>query len=207
MKQNKRKQIIQAIKTKYQCNLTAEDIINKTDFFDNKFPIKKDKICCYKYAFLTSIFILVLIITSFTMITITNIKNDVPIYIDRYIHIKDDKDVLKEEYIEQMNNLCEKINQSPTYFIQLDGNTSMYVYSGYNFIETGINYRYYFYVIECVSTGLDAYIKIDDKKIIIDKESIFGILKQIPLTDVGNNQLLTIVFGKGNNEKTYAFSY
>ena len=48
MKADKEKQLIEAMKSKYQCRVTAEDIIKQTDFFDNRSSRKVNKFFNYK---------------------------------------------------------------------------------------------------------------------------------------------------------------
>ncbi len=211
MKADKEKQLIEAMKSKYQCRVTAEDIIKQTDFFDNRSSRKVNKFFNYKYAFLTSIFIIILVVTSFTLITITNDtfnKNVETIYVDKHFHVKDDTAVMTEEYLSFMKSHCEKPDVNPMYFIQLDLNTSLYIYCGYDKYETKINNYYYFYIMKSASDDLSSmYLQVDEKIIRFASNSSCGILKAISANEIGNNPLLTITYGNSQGAKTYTFSY
>lgn len=211
MKADKEKQLIEAMKSKYQCRVTAEDIIKQTDFFDNRSSRKVNKFFNYKYAFLTSIFIIILVVTSFTLITITNDtfnKNVETIYVDKHFHVKDDTAVMTEEYLAFMKSHCEKLRENPMYFIQLDLNTSLYIYHGYDTYDSKIKYHYYFYIMNTnVEDLTEMYLQVDERVIRFASNSNCGILKAISVNEIGNNPLLTFTFGNSQGAKTYTFSY
>lgn len=210
MKQAKEQQLIEAMKSKYQCRITADEIIAQTDFFDNHLSKKMKRIYKYKYAFLTSLFVLFLVVISFTTLTIRNhIANKNAGYDNnKIIHVKNDDEVMKEEYRLYIDSICDKVSYDPIYFVQVKSNTTLYVYRGYNVEEYEMKKFYYFYILETGEDDINTtYLKVNNNVISFTSISNCGILEVIREDDIGNNQLLTIDYSDGEIAKTYAFSY
>lgn len=210
MKQAKEQQLIEAMKSKYQCRVTADEIIAQTDFFDNHLSMKMKRIYKYKYAFLTSIFVLFLVVISFTTLTITNhlANKNAGFDNNKIIHVKNDDEVMKEEYRLYIDSICDKVSYDPIYFVQVKSNTTLYVYRGYNVDSNQMKIFNYFYILETGEDDINStYLKVNNNVIGFTSISNCGILEVIKEDDIGNNQLLTINYSDGEIAKTYAFSY
>ena len=107
----KKKEFIEKVKKQHKCTLTAQDIINKTDFLDKpkedyelQYQIQQTKI--YKKSFITSSCVLAVAIIAFLFIIITSNKliNNLQSE-NRIVHVKDDTEVLTQDRLKFLKNI------------------------------------------------------------------------------------------------------
>lgn len=191
MKNRPSKQFINELKEKYKSPLKVEDILNKTDYFDNIEPseeelvIKKQnhRLSIQKKSLITSyilvVFLLLAVITlTINVITTNNKQSDL-------VFVKDDSQIITQTHKDYMYNICDSITDYPVYCLQVNEQKTLYIYSGYVGKEHQNKTYYYFYIIH----GINEYdpnvtIEINDNILYASSDKNYGLLLESSDEDV-----------------------
>lgn len=183
MKNKPSKQFINELKEKYKSPLKVEDILNKTDYFDNIEPseeelvIKKQnhRLSIQKKSLIASyilvVFLLLAVITlTINVITTNNKQSDL-------VYVKDDSQIITQTHKDYMYNICDSVTDYPIYCLQIDEQKVLYIYYGQREQNDETIDNYYFYIVHGMRNfDPNVTIEINDQKLYVSSDKNYGLL-------------------------------
>lgn len=194
-----RNKILDDFNNTYNCKLTPEDIISKTNYFnetldDNYYKHQRYKLKLkYTFSCLYTLIICATICT-FSIFIVNKFHKVDYLPEQQYItHILSEEDV--EFIIESSNNSYYEEKS----MISISDTTVLLIYQNLD-VYTLSKYIYYYKVIDVFNSPYKYNIEIDDKVLTITNENSFGILTT---TLADNSDYDVLSFKIINNDKTY----
>lgn len=212
MRNKLKKYLLNEFEESYKCNVTPEQIMEKTDFF------KKVNLVYYKYPsfkkgfLITSCMIMLLL---FVVATLAISNNKLSTTISRWDDLKDiySSYELKHEDLEYMNTFCERVNDQSVYIVPIDQNYDLIVYKGYLAENRTIKTNIYFYKIVVKSSlGLSnirnnrLMIKCNNTTKVITENNLIGILTTTSYNNDNSYDDIQISITRDGFEKDYVLS-
>lgn len=202
----KKKDFIKSAKNSFKCDLTVDDIISKTDYFDKPeeeilLEQQTSKTLFYRKSLITSNIALALtvLIFVFTLIfsikTINNLNSE-----QRIVHVKDDKAVLTKDAELYMQSLSSYVSTEAYYYIFFYSKYSIYIYQGKDINENGEKTYSYFYLVDGIcNDGEILEFEVNGSLFDVSSDQNFGLL----VDDLGNNHKITLKISCRNVTKNY----
>lgn len=212
MRNKLKKYLLNEFEESYKCNVTPEQIMEKTDFF------KKVNLVYYKYPsfkkgfLITSCMIMLLL---FVVATLAISNNKLSTTISRWDDLKDiyssyDLTTSDKSFI---NDNCEKVNKSTLYSLLIDQNYDLIVYKGYLEQDRTRTTNIYFYKIVVKSSlGLSnirnnkLMIKCNNTTKVITENNLIGILTTTSYHNDNSYDDIQISITRDGFEKDYVLS-
>lgn len=211
MEINKMKNKEKEWEKQFHTNVTFDDIVSKTDFFDVSIKKKKQKQVNYLKLSLScvSVFLVVFVILfGVTYQKNVELKNKEPdtIYVDRIVHSLDPTTIIQKEELDKMCSMCDGFNNVPYYSIQVSTSLTLYIYRGLKLGDDNTIKTLYFYSMSGNDLEQNMVILQSGKeKITITSENRTGLLKEFASENETEEISFEIVYK--NKVKKYNLNY
>lgn len=212
MRNKLKKYLLNEFEESYKCNVTPEQIMEKTDFFKKVNLVYYNR-PTYRKGFLIASCMVMLLL--FVVATLAISNNKLSTTISRWDDLKDiySSYDLTTSDLQFLNGNSEKVYKNSLYSLLIDQNYDLIVYKGYKYVEHQKAENIYFYKIVVKSSlGLSnirnnkLIIKCNNTTKVITENNLIGILTTTSYNNDNSYDDIQISITRDGFEKDYVLS-